>query len=310
MSRTLLAKGLRVGVTGGADVVEGLDLALRAGEMLALVGESGCGKSAAAAALGGILPPGLEPRGGTVAWDDGAPVRRGEGIAYVFQEPATAFNPVLTVGFQIAEAMRGKTKREARERGLALLRDVELGEAAERVWKSYPMELSGGQLQRAFIAMALAGEPAVLVADEPTTALDVTVQRAVLRLLRRACTAGTAVLLITHNLGVVALAADRVCVMYAGRAVESGPVAELLRAPRHPYVKALLAAVPRLAVDAGTLQGIPGRVPPPEARGKGCAFAPRCPQAGAECRESIPPMVADGDRAVACHDAAAPAAAK
>jgi oligopeptide/dipeptide ABC transporter ATP-binding protein len=304
MSHALLARDLRVGVTGGAEVVSGLDLTLRAGEMLALVGESGCGKSAAAAALGGILPPGLEMRGGTVAWEDGRPVRRGEGIAYVFQEPATAFNPVLTVGFQIAEAMRGKTKREAREKGLVLLRDVELGDAAERVWKSYPMELSGGQLQRAFIAMALASEPAVLVADEPTTALDVTVQRAVLRLLRRACTAGTAVLLITHNLGVVALAADRLCVMYAGQAVESGPVAEVLRAPRHPYVAALLAAVPRLSADAGTLQGIPGRVPPPEARGTGCTFAPRCPRARPECFQTAPAWVADGPRAVACHAAA------
>jgi len=289
-----------VGVIGGADVVEGLDLDLRAGEMLALVGESGCGKSAAASALGGILPPGLEMRGGTVAWDDGSPVRRGEGVSYVFQEPASAFNPVLTVGFQIAEAVRGATKREAREKGLALLREVELGACAQRVWESYPMELSGGQLQRAFLAMALAADPAVLVADEPTTALDVTVQRAVLRLLRRACDAGTAVLLITHNLGVVALAADRVGVMYAGRVVETGPVAEVLRTPRHPYVKALLAAVPRLSADKDTLQGIPGRVPPPEARGKGCAFAPRCAFAAADCFEEAPVLRGEGGRAVAC----------
>ena len=282
------------------EVVAGVDLRLRAGRTTALVGESGCGKSLTAAALGGLLPRGLKMDQGEIRWADGGPRGPGRGLAYVFQDPGECLDPVFTIGNQIREALPPAERGRAEERLAELLQTVGF-EDPERVRASYPHQLSGGMQQRAMLAMALAGRPRVLVADEPTTALDVTVQAKILRLLaelqRRE---NLAVLLITHNLGVVAELADEVLVMYAGRIVESGPV-ELLRHPAHPYVRGLLQALPDLEAADRRLEGIPGRVPPPGQRPAGCRFHPRCPLARDICRGREPELRAGGaGRAVAC----------
>jgi oligopeptide/dipeptide ABC transporter ATP-binding protein len=300
----LTVSGLSVGfrAEGGRrlDVVEGVDLCLRAGRTTALVGESGCGKSITAAALGNLLPRGMAVERGEIRWADGMARGPGRGLAYVFQDPGECLDPVFTIGSQIREAIPREERGSAAGRMTDLLRTVGFDDPA-RVLASYPHQLSGGMQQRAMLAMALAGRPRVLVADEPTTALDVTVQATILRLLaelqRRE---NLAVLLITHNLGVVAEIADEIHVMYAGRIVESGPV-ELLRNLRHPYVKGLLKALPRL--DGGTerLEGIPGSVPPLGRRPAGCRFHPRCALARAVCAEREPELRGCGEgRAVAC----------
>ena len=300
----LTASGLGVGylAEGGRrrEVVGEVDFCLRAGRMTALVGESGCGKSITAAALGGLLPRGMAQDRGEIRWADGGERGPGRGLAYVFQDPGECLDPVFTIGSQIRETLPAAERGRAGERMEELLRTVGFEDPA-RVLASYPHELSGGMQQRAMLAMALAGRPRVLVADEPTTALDVTVQAKILRLLaelqRRE---RLAVLLITHNLGVVAEVADEVHVMYAGRVVESGPV-DLLRRPRHPYVKGLLKALPRLDGNAERLEGIEGSVPPLGRRPEGCRFHPRCPLARAVCREREPEFIADGGgHAVAC----------
>lgn len=300
----LTATGLGVGFTveGGRrlDVVEGVDLCLRVGRTTALVGESGCGKSITAAALGGLLPRGMARDRGDVRWADGGFHGPGRGLAYVFQDPGECLDPVFTVGNQIREALPKEARGRAAERMEALLRTVGFEEPA-RVLASYPHQLSGGMQQRAMLAMALAGRPRVLVADEPTTALDVTVQAKILRLLADLQrTENLAVLLITHNLGVVAELADEIHVMYAGRIVESGPV-EMLRGPRHPYVKGLMKALPRLEADGQRLEGIDGTVPPLGRRPAGCRFHPRCSLARATCREREPALRERGTaHAVAC----------
>jgi oligopeptide/dipeptide ABC transporter ATP-binding protein len=289
----LTASGLGVGyfLEGGRrlEVVAGVDLCLRAGLMTALVGESGCGKSITAAALGGLLPRGMARDRGEIGWAAGGECGPGKGLAYVFQDSGECLDPVFTVGSQIREALPGAERARAGERMEELLRTVGFDEPA-RVLASYPHQLSGGMQQRAMLAMALAGRPRVLVADEPTTALDVTVQAKILRLLaelqRRE---NLAVLLITHNLGVVAEIADEVHVMYAGRVVESGPV-EMLRNPLHPYVKGLLKALPRLDGSAERLEGIEGSVPPLGRRPAGCRFHPRCSLARASCQEHEPAL--------------------
>jgi oligopeptide/dipeptide ABC transporter ATP-binding protein len=301
-----LELGLRTPEGGTVPLVEDVSFSLEAGRMFALVGESGCGKSVTAAAIGGLLPGSIVQTGGRIRWGGGNAVRRGEGIAYVFQDPGECLDPVFTVGSQIAESLRMRgSRRERREEMERLLRRVGFAEPG-RVLASYPHQLSGGQQQRAMLAMALAARPRLLVADEPTTALDVTVQAKILRLLAELQReAGLGVLLITHNLGVVAEVADEVAVMYAGRIVEAGPVRTVLRRPEHPYPAALLRALPRLdAVRGDELADIPGVVPPPGRRGPGCAFAPRCARAAAVCRECVPPWrtAADG-RGVACHHA-------
>ena len=299
----LTAAGLGVGYFPGdgrrLEVVAEVDLSLRAGRTTALVGESGCGKSITAAALGGLLPRGMALDRGAIRWADGGEHGPGRGLAYVFQDPGECLDPVFTVGSQIREALPRAERGRAAERLEELLRTVGF-EEPERVEASYPHQLSGGMQQRAMLAMALAGRPRVLAADEPTTALDVTVQAKILRLLAELQRKeDLAVLLITHNLGVVAELADEVHVMYAGRIVEAGPV-ELLRAPRHPYVRGLLKALPRLD-GGGRLEGIEGSVPPLGRRPEGCRFHPRCPLARATCREREPALVADGaGRAVAC----------
>ena len=300
----LTASGLGVGFTAEdgrrLEVVGEVDLRLEAERTTALVGESGCGKSVTAAALGGLLPRGMAMDRGEIRWADGVPRGPGRGLAYVFQDPGECLDPVFTVGHQIREALPRAERARAAERLEVLLRTVGF-EEPERVLASYPHQLSGGMQQRAMLAMALAGRPRVLVADEPTTALDVTVQAKILRLLADLQRLeNLAVLLIAHNLGVVAEIADEVHVMYAGRIVESGPV-EMLRYPRHPYVQGLLKALPRLEGGVSRLEGIEGSVPPLGRRPAGCRFHPRCPLARLACRERAPEMrECGGGHAVAC----------
>jgi len=300
----LAAEGLTVRLraeTGSFDVVAAMDLAVAAGETLAIVGESGCGKTMTALALMRLLPEGAAVAAGTVRLDGqdilALPERavedlRGSRIAMVFQEPLTALNPVMTVGAQIAEAVvrhRGLGGRAAWAAAVEALRRVRMPDPAARA-RAYPHELSGGMRQRAVIAMALVNRPRVILADEPTTALDVTIQAQILALIATLqAELGSAVVLITHDLGVVAEAADRVIVMYAGRKVEEAEVTALFDAPLHPYTRGLMAAVPR-GRGGARLADIPGTVPSLAALPPGCAFAPRCPLAGPRCRSARPPL--------------------
>ncbi|MFE1300137.1 dipeptide ABC transporter ATP-binding protein [Streptomyces sp. NPDC058731] len=313
-------RGLRVTRAGGrgtpeVPLVDGVGLRLQRGEVLGLVGESGAGKSLTALALLGLCPPGLRVTGSVRLLGRelvGMPVRdlarlRGRHIALVFQDALGALNPVQRVGDQIGEVLRiHERPRPARDS--ALRRAVELLDAVgvpepHRAARCRPHELSGGTRQRALIAMAMAGGPDVIVADEPTSALDVTVQAQVLGALTAARRAtGAALLLVTHDLGVVAGAADRVAVMYAGRIVESAGCAELFARPRMPYTKGLIGAVPR--VDAAVPPTpVPGDPPVAGARGGGCAFAPRCPLAQPVCQERTPELDGAGGHLAACHRA-------
>ncbi|QCO17036.1 ABC transporter ATP-binding protein (plasmid) [Azospirillum brasilense] len=319
----LAVDGLSIGFQnrrGLLPAVRELSFSVKSGEMLAIVGESGCGKSLTALALLGLLPPPGRVTGGTVrlegrdllALDEAALRRvRGARIAMIFQEPMTALNPVLTVGEQIMEAIlehEPVSRKAARERTLALLERVRIPDP-ERRFAEYPHRLSGGMRQRVMIAMALAGAPAVLVADEPTTALDVTIQAQILGLideLRRE--QGTAVVFITHDLGVVSRYVDRVLVMYAGRKVEERDTRDLFADPLHPYTRGLIAAQPRAgAGPAGAerqrLAEIPGTVPALAAMPAGCAFAPRCALADERCVQAVPPPRRAGSGLVACHHA-------
>lgn len=300
----LEVKGLTVtvpGPDGGLPAVRGVDFALGAGGTLALVGESGSGKTLTALALLGLLPPGARASG-SVRWRGrellGLPERerralRGRRLALVFQEPGTALNPVLRVGEQVAEALRhhhGLGRREAAVRAVALLREVRLPDPAARA-REYPHQLSGGMRQRVVLAAALACEPALLIADEPTTALDVTVQAQILDLLADLVRArGMALLLVTHDLALVPALARRIVVLCGGLAVESGETADVLRAPAHPYTRALVAALPE-AWPGGRLPAAaagPADLRVPRA---GCPFAPRCPRAAPACRAEPPPFV-------------------
>jgi peptide/nickel transport system ATP-binding protein len=295
------------------EVVRRVSFAVERGEVVGLVGESGSGKSLTALAVLGLVPaPGFISSGRLLfAGEDllalgekGLRGVRGRRIAMVFQEPVAALNPVLTVGFQIAEVVRlhhGAGGREARRRAVELLDMVAMPAAARRL-DDYPHQLSGGQCQRVMLAMALAGQPELLLADEPTTALDVTIQAEILALLERLRRQlGLAILLITHDLGVAAESCDRVVVMYAGEVVEEAPVGDLFAAPAHPYTRALLAASPRLGRSGprGRLPAVPGRVPDPWRRPPGCAFHPRCGEVMAACREQPPPLFALGGRRAA-----------
>jgi peptide/nickel transport system ATP-binding protein len=311
----LSVRGLRVAFptsAGLATVLTGVDLDVAAGEVVGLVGESGCGKSVTALAVLRLLRAPGRITGGAVRFGGRDLVAlpesemrrvRGAKIAMIFQAPRESLNPVLTIGRQLAlvldrhDGLRGA---RARARAEELCAMVELPDPA-RVLRAYPHELSGGMCQRAMIALALACRPALLIADEATTALDVTVQLQILLLLRRLReTLGLALLLITHNLGVVAEACDRVAVMYAGEIVEAAAADDLFAAPRHPYTSRLLAARPRVGrPPAG--DPIPGSVPDPLSRPPGCAFHPRCPRADGHCRDTHPPMLPDGpDHALRC----------
>ncbi|MFJ6748986.1 MULTISPECIES: ABC transporter ATP-binding protein [unclassified Streptomyces] len=280
--------------------VDALSYDLHAGEVLAVVGESGCGKSVTSMAVMGLLPPnatvggsvrlhGRELAGaGEAAWQK----VRGNELAMIFQEPMTSLNPVLTIGRQIGEVLRrhrGLGRKEAKEQAVELLDLVGIPAPRRRV-EEYPHQLSGGMRQRVMIAVAVACDPAVLIADEPTTALDVTVQAGILEVLRSLRERlGTAIVLITHDLGVVADSADRVLVMYAGRAVEQAPVHELFAAPRHPYTRGLLRAVLRPGQESRRrLPEIPGLVPSLSGSPDACTFADRCASADAHCTGERP----------------------
>ena len=292
--------------------VQGVSFALRPGETLGLVGESGCGKSVTFLAALGLLGARAAVRGAVhfdgvdvLGLDDRAwSAVRGGGIGIIFQDPVVALNPVRTIGFHLRESLalhRGLTGRAMEAEALALLKRVGIPDPAA-VLRAYPHRLSGGMNQRVMIALALAGEPKLLIADEPTTALDVTVQAQILRLIREVRDdMAMAILLITHDLGVVAENCDRVAVMYAGRIVETGAVATIFDAPRHPYTRGLLAALPRLDVEQSDLKGIEGAMPRPQDLPSGCAFAPRCPSASDRCANERPMLAAaDGAGAVAC----------
>jgi oligopeptide/dipeptide ABC transporter ATP-binding protein len=287
------------------DVVEGVGFDVMPGEIVGVVGESGSGKSMTARALLRLLPKGAEVKGSirfrgqevlTMAPEE---IRRLRGalVSMVFQDPMTSFNPVLRIGDQIGEAiaLHGRAdRRTIRERVAELLAMVGIGNAAARA-RAYPHEFSGGMRQRALTAMAVANRPALLIADEPTTALDVTVQDQILELLRDLNeTSGTAILLITHNIAVVASLCRRLIVMYAGRVVEDGPTEQVLAAPQHPYTWSLLQSVPRLDRASGRLVTIQGQPPDPAAPVGGCKFHPRCPWAERRCREEEPPTAEVG----------------
>ena len=301
----LSVSALKVSIAAADSVwklVDNVSLQVGAGEVLGLVGESGSGKSLTLRAIARLLRPPLRCSG-TVRWNGAdlmtLPERqlnaiRGREIAMIFQEPSTALNPVLTVGEQIRESLRahsGLDGEACRRRAIELLDHVGIPAAAARV-DDFPHQFSGGMRQRAMIAIALASEPQLLLADEPTTALDVTIQDQILKLLLRLrAEHSMSVILVTHDLGVIAQTCDRLAVMYAGRVVESGPVAALLRRPRHAYTKALLSAVPRAGVVRQPLASIPGQPPLLSALPAGCAFAPRCALAVAACSGQRPPLV-------------------
>ncbi|MDE2924509.1 MAG: ABC transporter ATP-binding protein [Acidobacteriota bacterium] len=297
--------------------VNSVSLGVAAGETLAIVGESGSGKSVTALSILRLIPdPGRIEKGrilfegrDLLALDEaGIRAVRGNRIAMIFQEPMSSLNPVLTIGRQVAEPLRlhrGLKRREALDQAVDLLRSVAIPDAEKRLG-DYPHQFSGGMRQRVMIAMALACHPRLLIADEPTTALDVTVQAQILELLKeRTRESDSALILITHDLGVVARYADRVAVMYGGRIVESGPAAALYADPRHPYTQGLLRSVPRLEGDTGgRLASIEGQPPDLSALPAGCAFEPRCPNAHERCLEAPPPLVAHGAaRAWACYRA-------
>jgi peptide/nickel transport system ATP-binding protein len=289
--------------SGHVYAVDDLSFWLEPGEVLAIVGESGCGKTVTALSLVGLLPP--SARVGGHVWLDGEDLTevsrsrlrgvRGKQIGFVFQEPMTSLNPVLTVGRQVAEVLRRHedlSRSAARRRAAGLFELVGIPEPERRL-REYPHQLSGGLRQRVMIAMAVACDPKVLIADEPTTALDVTIQAGILDLLRDLRKRlGTAIVLITHDLGVVADVADRVLVMYAGRKVEEASATDLFAAPQHPYTLGLLGAVPNPGRHAagGRLQEIPGIVPSLERQLDFCGFAPRCPRSDDHCRAERPEL--------------------
>jgi oligopeptide/dipeptide ABC transporter ATP-binding protein len=298
---------LFTGPEGVARAVDGLDLTVGEGETVGLVGESGCGKSVTALSVLRLVdPPGhiahgssvrLEGRGLLALGAKEIRAVRGNHVALVFQEPLSALNPVLRIGSQIAEAIRAHehvSRSTARWRAVEMLTAVGIPDAA-RTAAAYPHQLSGGMRQRALIAMALACHPKLLLADEPTTALDVTIQAEILELLDSLQQKlGMAVLLITHNLGIVAERTRRVYVMYAGQIVEEAQTEQLFAHPSHPYTEGLMEAVPALDERKERLRSVPGQVPPATAWPAGCRFHPRCPYAWARCRQEMPGLIEVG----------------
>ena len=286
---------------GEFPAVDGVSFSLEAGKTLGIVGESGCGKSATALSIMGLVPtPPGRIAGGEILFEGRdllklAPAAmrdlRGDRISMIFQEPMSSLNPAFSIGEQIAEVIlrhRPVGRREAKERAVEMLRKVRIP-SPERRYDDYPHRLSGGMRQRAMIAMALACGPKLLIADEPTTALDVTIQAQILDLMRTLREeTGAAIILITHDLGVIAELADDVAVMYAGRIVEHASVARLFAEPQHPYTIGLLGSIPRLHLDQERLAAIEGQVPGPFSAGAGCRFEPRCPFSVDRCRLEDP----------------------
>jgi oligopeptide/dipeptide ABC transporter ATP-binding protein len=286
---------------GKLSAVRGVSFSLHKGETLCIVGESGCGKSITSLSIMGLLPSNGEISSGAIYFEGTDLTKlskeelrriRGNKISMIFQEPMTALNPVFTIGYQIREPLmlhQKLSKREAHERGIELLKQVGIPFPEKRM-KQYPHELSGGMRQRVMIAMALACRPSLLIADEPTTALDVTIQAQILDLineLKEKLNMG--VIMITHDMGVVAEMADRVMVMYAGEKVEEGDVASIFANPRHPYTKGLLKSVPNIDDEQYELEPIPGTLPNLNEKIEGCRFHPRCPFATEKCRTQSPP---------------------
>ena len=306
MAALLEVEGLRVRLAGAAGrptILEDISFSLQPGEVLGVVGESGSGKSVLALSVMGLLPAALLMSARRIRLLDhelaGQPreawrAHRGRDLAMIFQEPMTSLNPVMRVGLQIAEVLnwrRGMSQDDARKRAIELLEQVEIPSAATR-FSTYPHELSGGMRQRVMIAIALAANPKLLIADEPTTALDVTVQAQILRLLMDLQrTTGLSLILITHDIGVIAELAERVMVLYAGRIAEVAAVRTIFDAPVHPYTQALLASVPDMRHQRPRLATIPGTVPDLFAMPAGCRFAPRCPHRRDVCEQAAPAVV-------------------
>lgn len=297
---------------GQVPAVDGVDFTLRKGETLGIVGESGCGKSVTSMSILHLLPPGAQIVGGTIRFK-GRDIThlspkemaklRGKEIAMIFQEPMTSLNPVYTVGWQISEMIRQHepiSRKQARERAIEMLRLVNIPAPEKRV-DEYPHELSGGMRQRVMIAMALSCNPELLIADEPTTALDVTIQAQILDLMRSLKkTLNTSIMMITHDLGVVAEMSDYVLVMYAGMVMEYSDVTALFNRPLHPYTQGLINALPRLDDPKDNLYAIDGTVPSLYDLPNGCRFWPRCPYAAERCKQEVPKLYEVGSRKVRC----------
>ena len=292
--------------------VDGVTLDIAAGEILGVVGESGAGKSMTGNAVIGLLDRPARIASGEIHLEgaridnldrDAMRRVRGKKIGMVFQDPLTSLNPLIPIGDQLVETMLehlSLTRAEAEERAIAALEEVGIPAARERIG-SYPHEFSGGMRQRVVIALALCAEPLLVIADEPTTALDVSVQAQIIALLKRLCRErGTAVMLVTHDMGVIAEAADRVAVMYAGRLAELGPVRDVISAPMHPYAHGLMASTPLASQGQARLHQIPGAMPRLGALPDGCAFHPRCPRAQERCRQDPTPGLEAGKGRAAC----------
>ncbi|MBM2576592.1 ABC transporter ATP-binding protein [Jannaschia sp. Os4] len=315
MTPTLSIRDLTVDIPtrrGTLRVVDGVSWDIAAGEILGVVGESGAGKSMTGAAVMGLLDRPAHVSGGTVALkgealdpndEDAMRGVRGRGIGMVFQDPLTSLDPLMTIGDQLTETIRRHLpvgQGEARERAVRALEEVGIPAAADRL-DAWPHEFSGGMRQRVVIALALCAEPDLVIADEPTTALDVSVQAQITALLKRLCRErGTAVMLITHDMGVIAETADRVAVLYAGRLAEIGPVRDVLTDPKHPYTQGLMGATPAASAGKGRLWQIPGAMPRAGSLPDGCAFHPRCGKAQDVCRRDPRPEVGRAHPRAAC----------
>jgi len=312
MTALLEVSGLRTSfrLEGGGEfaAVDGVSFSVESGRTLGIVGESGCGKSVTSLSIMGLLPKGqgrisagsIRFEGSDLATLTPAAMRalRGNRMAMIFQEPMTSLNPAFTIGDQLIEGIRCHrdiSQAEARTHAIEMLRRVRIPSPEQRI-DEYPHKLSGGMRQRVMIAMALSCEPKLLIADEPTTALDVTIQAQVLDLMRTLREeTGTAIILITHDLGVIAELADEVVVMYSGRIVERASVERLFADPQHPYTIGLLGSIPKLHLEQDRLNAIEGQVPTPMTVVQGCRFAPRCPFAVDQCRQEAPPLIDLGD---------------
>ncbi len=312
---TLDIRGLKVEFPtrrGTLTALDGVSFAIAPGEILGVVGESGAGKSITGLAIIGLLEPPGRVAGGEV-WLEGRRIDdldpeamrrvRGRRIGVVFQDPLTSLNPLFSIGEQLEETILTHlqvNKNQARDRALSLLREVGIP-APEARYGHYPHQFSGGMRQRVVIALAIAADPCLLIADEPTTALDVSIQAQIIALLQRlARERGTAVMLITHDMGLIAEASQRVAVMYAGRIVEIGPVREVLQSPRHPYTAGLMGSIPKISVEKTRLVQIDGAMPRLDAIPAGCAFHPRCPRRFARCLQERPRLVSVGKTETAC----------